>query len=113
MLGKTNKVVFNIHQGIRIKGKFNIFFKIPKELYNSNIRQFRIIPNYNGTDYEIKFNYEVDFAKTSVKTKYESFHAFSIYLVHNKLTNILVLTFQLTKKYIYVHKYFFFLKIMV
>ena len=43
---------------------FNIFFKIPKELYNSNIRQFRIIPNYNGTDYEIEFTYEVDFPKT-------------------------------------------------
>ena len=47
-----------------LKKSFNIFFKIPKELYNSNIRQFRIIPNYNGTDYEIEFTYEVDFPKT-------------------------------------------------
>ena len=43
-----------------LKESFNIYFKIPKELYNSCIRQFRIIPNYNGSDYQIEFTYEVD-----------------------------------------------------
>ena len=43
-----------------LKESFNIFFKIPKKLYNSRIRQFRIIPNYDGSDYTIEFTYEVD-----------------------------------------------------
>ena len=43
-----------------LKESFNIYFKIPKELYNSNIKQFRIIPNKYGTYYEIEFTYEVD-----------------------------------------------------
>ena len=42
-----------------LKESFNIFFKIPKELYNCNIHQFRIIPNSIGSDYIIEFTYEV------------------------------------------------------
>ena len=43
-----------------LKECFNIYFKIPKELYNSHIRQFRIIPNNCGTDYIVEFTYEVE-----------------------------------------------------
>lgn len=42
---------------------FNIFFKIPKELYDKNIRQFRIIPKQN--DFIIEFTYEKEFIKVS------------------------------------------------
>ena len=42
---------------------FNIFFKIPKELYDKNIRQFRIIPKQN--DFIIEFTYEKEFIKAS------------------------------------------------
>ena len=42
-----------------LKESFNIFFKIPKELYNCNIHQFRIIPNSIGSEYIIEFTYEV------------------------------------------------------
>ena len=42
-----------------LKESFDIFFKIPKELYNCNIHQFRIIPNSIGSDYIIEFTYEV------------------------------------------------------
>ena len=41
-----------------LKESFDIYFKIPKEIYNYNIRQFRIIPNSTGTDYTIEFTYE-------------------------------------------------------
>ena len=43
-----------------LKESFNIYFKIPKELYESRIRQFRIIPNSYGSDYYVEFTYEVD-----------------------------------------------------
>ena len=43
----------------KLKESFDIFFKIPKELYNCNIRQFRIIPNSIGSEYTIEFTYEV------------------------------------------------------
>jgi IS605 OrfB family transposase len=43
-----------------LKKCFNIYIKIPKELYNSHIRQFRIIPNSCGTDYTVEFTYEVE-----------------------------------------------------
>jgi IS605 OrfB family transposase len=43
-----------------LKECFNIYFKIPKELYDSRIRQFRVIPNKYGTDYYVDFIYEVE-----------------------------------------------------
>ena len=46
-----------------LKESFNIFFKIPKELYDKKIRQFRIIPNSNGSDYHVEFTYEIDIEK--------------------------------------------------
>ncbi len=42
-----------------LKESFDIYFKIPKELYKYNIRQFRIIPNTIGDDYTIELTYEV------------------------------------------------------
>ena len=42
-----------------LKESFDIFFKIPKELYDCNIHQFRIIPNSIGSEYTIEFTYEV------------------------------------------------------
>ena len=42
-----------------LKESFDIFFKIPKELYKYNIHQFRIIPNSMGSEYTIEFTYEV------------------------------------------------------
>ena len=42
----------NLHQ-IR-----NIYFPIPKEIINKNIRQVRIIPKYKGRYIEIEFSYE-------------------------------------------------------
>lgn len=46
-----------------LSSSFNIFFKIPKELYNKNIRQFRIIPKQN--EFIIEFTYENEFIKSS------------------------------------------------
>ena len=46
-----------------LKESFNIFFKIPKELYDKKIRQFRVIPNSNGSDYHIEFTYEIEIEK--------------------------------------------------
>jgi IS605 OrfB family transposase len=43
-----------------LKECFNIYFKIPKELYDSRIRQFRVIPNKYGIDYYVEFTYEVE-----------------------------------------------------
>ena len=42
-----------------LKESFNIFFKIPKELYDKKIRQFRVIPNSRGDDYCVEFTYEI------------------------------------------------------
>ena len=46
-----------------LKESFNIFFKIPKELYDKKIRQFRVIPNSRGDDFYIEFTYEVEISK--------------------------------------------------
>ena len=46
-----------------LKQSFNIFFKIPKELYDKKIRQFRVIPNSRGDDFYIEFTYEVEVSK--------------------------------------------------
>lgn len=46
-----------------LSSSFNIYFKIPKELYDKNIRQFRIIPKQN--EFIIEFTYENEFIKAS------------------------------------------------
>ena len=46
-----------------LKESFNIFFKIPKELYDKKIRQFRVIPNSKGDDYYVEFTYEIEVEK--------------------------------------------------
>ena len=43
-----------------LKKSFNIYFKIPKELYDKRIRQFRIIPNKYGDDFYLEFTYEIE-----------------------------------------------------
>ena len=55
-----DKLIDTFIKESELKESFDIFFKIPKELYNLRIRQFRIIPNYDGSDYTIEFTYEVD-----------------------------------------------------
>ena len=52
-----------------LKESFNIFFKIPKELYDKKIRQFRVIPNSRGDDFYIEFTYEVEVSKPNKKIK--------------------------------------------
>ena len=52
-----------------LKESFNIFFKIPKELYDKKIRQFRVIPNSYGSDYHIEFTYEVNIEKPHKEIK--------------------------------------------
>ena len=46
-----------------LKESFNIFFKIPKELYDKKIRQFRVIPNSSGDDFYVEFTYEIEINK--------------------------------------------------
>ena len=46
-----------------LKESFNIFFKIPKELYDKKIRQFRVIPNSRGDDFYVEFTYEIEISK--------------------------------------------------
>ena len=46
-----------------LKESFNILFKIPKELYDKKIRQFRVIPNSRGDDFYVEFTYEVEISK--------------------------------------------------
>lgn len=46
-----------------LKESFNIFFKIPKELYDKKIRQFRVVPNSRGDDFYVEYTYEVDVVK--------------------------------------------------
>ena len=48
-----------------LKESFNIFFKIPKELYDKKIRQFRVIPNRKGDEFHIEFTYEIEIEKTN------------------------------------------------
>ena len=50
-----------------LKKSFNIFIKIPKELYDKNIRQFRVIPK--GNEFIIEFTYEVEFIKPTNEIK--------------------------------------------
>ena len=53
-----------------LKESFDIYFKIPKELYKYNIHQFRIIPNSIGNDYTIEYIYEVgEYPKTKINIK--------------------------------------------
>ena len=52
-----------------LKESFNIFFKIPKELYDKKIRQFRVIPNSRGDDFYIEFTYEVEVSKPNKEIK--------------------------------------------
>ena len=52
-----------------LKESFNIFFKIPKELYDKKIRQFRVIPNSNGSDYHLEFTYETNIEKPNREIK--------------------------------------------
>ena len=54
-----DKLVDEFVKESELKKSFNIFFKIPKELYDKTIRQFRVIPSNNGDDYHIEFTYEV------------------------------------------------------
>ena len=50
-----------------LKKSFNIFIKIPKELYDKNIRQFRVIPK--GNEFIIEFTYEALFIKPTNEIK--------------------------------------------
>jgi len=52
-----------------LKESFNILFKIPKELYDKKIRQFRVIPNSRGDDFYIEFTYEVEISKPNKEIK--------------------------------------------
>ena len=58
-----DKLVDEFIKESELKESFNIFFKIPKELYDKKIRQFRVIPNSKGDDYHIEFTYEVEIEK--------------------------------------------------
>ena len=58
-----DELVITFIKESEIKKSFNIFFKIPKELYDKKIRQFRVIPNSRGDDYYVEFTYEVDIEK--------------------------------------------------
>ena len=51
----------------RLSKSFDIFFKIPKELYDKNIRQFRVIPKDN--EFIIEFTYEREFIKPNNEIK--------------------------------------------
>lgn len=53
---------------------FNIFIPIPKEIYNNEIKQVRIIPKYNATYYEVEFSYISD----DIKLKSNSNNCMSI-----------------------------------
>ena len=52
-----------------LKKSFNIFFKIPKELYDKKIVQFRIIPDSKGTEFNVEFTYEIEIIKEDKEIK--------------------------------------------
>ena len=58
-----DKLVDEFVKESELKESFNIFFKIPKELYDKKIRQFRVLPNSRGDDYHIEFTYEIEVEK--------------------------------------------------
>ena len=58
-----DKLVDEFVKESELKESFNIFFKIPKELYDKKIRQFRVIPNSRGDDYYVEFTYEIEIEK--------------------------------------------------
>ena len=58
-----DKLVDTFIKESELKESFNIFFKIPKELYDKKIRQFRVIPNSRGDDYHVEFTYEIEIEK--------------------------------------------------
>ena len=64
-----DKLIDTFIKESELKESFNIFFKIPKELYDKKIRQFRVIPNSNGSDYHIEFTYEVNIEKPNKEIK--------------------------------------------
>ena len=64
-----DKLVDTFIKESELKESFNIFFKIPKELYDKKIRQFRVIPNSYGSDYHIEFTYEVNIEKPHKEIK--------------------------------------------
>ena len=47
----------------------NIYFPIPKEIINSNIRQVRIIPKYHGKYIEVEFSYEKEIIEDNTLIK--------------------------------------------
>ena len=64
-----DKLIDEFVKESELKESFNIFFKIPKELYDKKIRQFRVIPNSKGDDYYIEFTYEVNIDKPHKEIK--------------------------------------------
>ena len=64
-----DKLIDTFIKESELKESFNIFFKIPKELYDKKIRQFRVIPNSRGDDYHIEFTYEVNIEKPNKEIK--------------------------------------------
>jgi IS605 OrfB family transposase len=64
-----DKLIDTFIKESELKESFNIFFKIPKELYDKKIRQFRVIPNSKGDDFHIEFTYEINIEKPHKEIK--------------------------------------------
>ena len=64
-----DKLVDEFVKESELKESFNIFFRIPKKLYDKKIRQFRVIPNCKGDDYHIEFTYETNIEKPNREIK--------------------------------------------
>ena len=64
-----DKLIDEFIKESELKSSFNIFFKIPKELYDKKVRQFRVIPNTHGDDYYVEFTYEIDIEKPNREIK--------------------------------------------
>lgn len=54
---------------MNLKKITNIYFLIPKEIINKNIKQVRIVPKYQGRYIEVEFSYEKEIEEHIILTK--------------------------------------------
>ena len=64
----------------------NIYFPIPKEIVNKNIKQIRIVPKYKGKYIEIEFSYEKEIENISSQDK----HTMAIDVGINNLLSMVI-----------------------
>ncbi len=82
-----DKLIQEFIKEMNLKQITNIYFPIPKEIANQNIRQVRIVPKYKGKYIEIEFSYEKEIEEKRIPTGH---HTMAIDVGINNLLSIVV-----------------------